>query len=119
MKSWTSRRTAIGSGDWRARRVGAVTEAEVPAAPAGTGLVGTTPRVIGGGQRHHLGWRAPALQQRRHGLHRRSRVREEQCEALTKVVLARLAVAREGEPILRAATMAQVPDLATHALRGQ
>jgi hypothetical protein len=51
-----------------------------------------------------------------HRPHRRARVGEDQFQACTKVVLSRVSLAREYEPLLRTTAVAKRPDLATLAL---
>ena len=82
-------------------------------------MIGPSLEVLGGGQSHHLGRRTALLQQLGHGLHRRAGVREEQLQALAEVVLARLAVARNCEAVLRATAVTQGLNLATPALSGK
>src|SRR6185369_2725191 len=89
-----------------------VAEAKFLPAAAGTGLVGIAPRVLGGHPGHHVGGGAALAQQAGHLLHGRTGVGEEQLQARAEVVVARLAVARADEAILRAATVAERPDAA-------
>src|SRR5271154_2037280 len=102
--------------DWR---VVAVTGAKLPATPAGTWLTSPALVVLSGDQGHHIGRRSALLEQLCHRLHRWPRVGEEQFQASTEVVLTGLAVARECEPVLRTATIAKRPYLATLALRSE
>src|SRR5258707_14222165 len=94
------------STEGRGRRVVAVTEAELLAASAGTWLIRPALIVLSRGQSHHVGRRPALLEQLPHGPHRRARVFEAQPQARTKVVLARFAVAREYEPVLRTSAVA-------------
>src|SRR5258706_14504709 len=119
MKSWPRESRVAYSAERRVRCVVAVAEAKLVAAPAGTRLIGFALCVLGRNHRHHLGRRSSPLQQPGHGPHHRARVREEELQALTEVVLPLLAVAREREPVFRAATVAKMSDIATLALRGQ
>src|SRR5258705_12969474 len=85
----------------RRRRVVAMTEAELLAASAGTWLIRPALIVLSRGQCHHVGRRPALLEQLRHRPHRRACVGEEQFQARTEIILARFAVAREYEPVLR------------------
>jgi len=94
-------------------------ETEFLAASTWAELVGTTLFVLTSSKCHDLGRRAALLKQSSHRLHCRACVREEQLQARAQVVLARIAVFREGEPIFRAAAVTQRPDFALLALGSQ
>src|ERR1035441_1091631 len=94
----------------------AVAEAELLAATAGAGLIRSALRVSGGDRRHNFRGRVAPLDQLGHRAEGRARMHEKQFEARTQVILARLAVARKCEAVLRAAAVAPIPHLAAAAL---
>ena len=93
--------------EWRLRCSVAVAEAELLTATAGTGIIGTPLRVLGGNHCHHLGARAPALHQLAHHPHHGLSVGEEQIQSGAEVVLSRIAIAGLGESILRTSPVTQ------------
>jgi hypothetical protein len=93
-----------------------VTEAKLVATPARTWLIRSVPVVLSRSPCHHVGGRAALLEQLCHRSHRWARVGEKQLQTRTEVVLARLAVAREGEPVLWTSPVTKWPYLAIFAL---
>ena len=91
-------------------------EAELLATPTRTGLVGLSPPVLGRRPGHDFGGWTAVLEQARHHPHGGCGVGEEELQPRTEVVVARSAVPGEGEPVLRASPVAEVPDLATPTL---
>ena len=68
-------------------------EAELLSAPARTGMIRAECRVVGADHRHHIGGWTPLPEQVGHDPEGRARMREEQLQARTEVVVALFAVA--------------------------
>ena len=89
------------------------------AAAAGAGIVAPAPRVLGGDDLHQLGRSAAGGEQLGHDRHRLLDMVEERLVARAEVVLAGLAVGRDGEAVLRAAAVAGPADVAVEAVLRQ
>ena len=66
------------SRKWRVGSHVPMTEAELPAAAAGTVLIGSALLILSGGDRHHFGWSAALLKQAAHCPHCGTRVKKKQ-----------------------------------------
>jgi hypothetical protein len=93
--------------------------AEPLAAPASARLIMSTLSVFRQSPPHYVGRWSAVLKKLSHDAHGRTRVSEEQFQACAKVVLSRVSVAGEYEPIFRTAAVTERPDLAAPALRGE